>query len=89
MTEHEKRDDEYLMKIAKNRVSIFQPKALVILVMGLVIGVVIGLRSDALLNTIGFWVFAIVLAVVLNVILVKRGRRELLSDLKESSPPQA
>ncbi|WP_027019236.1 hypothetical protein [Corynebacterium sputi] len=89
MTEHEKRDDEYLMKIAKNRVSIFQPKALVILVMGLVIGVVIGLRSDALLNTIGFWVFAIVLAVVLNVILVKRGRRELLSDLKESSPHQA
>lgn len=84
MTEHEKRDDAYLEKIAKNRVSIFQPKALVILVMGLVIGVLIGLRSDALLNTIGFWLFTIVLAVVLNVVLVRRARRELLTDLKES-----
>lgn len=84
MTEHEKRDDAYLEKIAKNRVSIFQPKPLVILVMGLVIGVLIGLRSDALLNTIGFWLFTIVLAVVLNVVLVRRGRRELLTDLKES-----
>ena len=89
MTEHEKRDDAYLERIAKSRVPIFQLKALVILVMGLVIGVLIGLRSDALLNTIGFWVFTIVLAVALNVFLVKRGRRELLSDLKESSPHQA